>query len=156
MKYLKGVSIALLSCTLALAGCSKGSNAKTIPENSYTDEKKCHVKSKDDTSEPVLHFLLAEYNESKVFSKEYINQEINNAISRGCDVNEAGYKGYKPLYLAVLYNADDQIKNLIEHGADPSQKVNGRNLFEFSEAINKKKPSAEQEKTNALVQSYKK
>lgn len=167
MPFNKIITLSILITALFMTGCSKEkeqakvTKIDTIPESSYTDAKKCHLKTHN-TPEPVISFLLSAYNDSEVFTKEYKQQEIDKAIARGCDVNEVGSKGSRPLQIAVVYNLDDQIKNLMAHGADPNltySNANNKNIFEFSEDILKNAPPEKREKrekTNTLVQSYKK
>lgn len=89
----------------------------------YVDEKKCHV-AMDGVVEPnsVINLLVAAHSLPNM-DKAVVMQALEEAVKRGCDVNERDRAGLPPLAAAVLFNDVTVVRFLLANHADVSQKI---------------------------------
>lgn len=127
-----------ISLLTAISSASELDERLTLMQSiRYTDDKQCHYAIGEDEAGNIVNMLIAAHSQPGIDS-ETVLSALNEALKRGCSLNELDRAGLSPLAAAVLFNDADMVRFLLKHGADTSIKihrpdslVNGMNTFEF-------------------------
>lgn len=91
----------------------------------YADELGCFIIHGDEVR-PVMPLLVSSDGLPDV-SHEHVIAALNDALARGCDINQPDLIGLSPLNTAILQGNVTLVRYLVEKGADPTLSISSPN-----------------------------
>ena len=87
----------------------------------YADEQGFFVINGDEVR-PVMPLLVSSDGLPDV-AHDHVIAALDDALARGCDINQPDLTGLSPLNTAILQSNVKLVRYLVEHGADPALSI---------------------------------
>ena len=131
---------------------SHGADAATqraMLDMQYADEQRCFIIAGDEVR-PVMPLLVSSDGLPDVVH-DHVLAALDDALVRGCDINQPDLLGLSPLNTAILQGNIALVRYLVEHGADPTlpissaknEEIDGLNSAGLLDILSKRAPDDE-------------
>lgn len=107
-----------MASTAVLAQNTGEAAQQAMMDMQYADEQGCFIINGDEVR-PVMPLLVSSDGLPDV-AHEHVIAALDDALARGCDINQPDLTGLSPLNTAIVQSNVTLVRYLIEHDADPA------------------------------------